>query len=223
MGRVIALLFHDRGTRRGWVVSSTPWPHFTPGKDPVPIYRRLVGPQGRSGWAENLVPTGIRSQTVQPVVSRYTNWATQPTEMWVTQRFVLCPQFLFTGILFERVHVWTELDQARQTCRWAKRQTTVYDTCAWEAPGLRVVLPSPCSTEAEVGEMVLVGGVTYCCNRFRLNFSSCTRSQFSLLYNFLVANRTFKKMCILKCYYCLHWWWLIENKNICDTNNNKKQ
>jgi len=37
VGRVLALLFHDRGTRRGWVVSSTPRPHFTPGKDPVPI------------------------------------------------------------------------------------------------------------------------------------------------------------------------------------------
>jgi len=37
VGRGIALLFHDRGTRMGWVVSSTPWPHFTPGKDPVPI------------------------------------------------------------------------------------------------------------------------------------------------------------------------------------------
>jgi len=35
--RGIALLFHDRGTRRGWVVSSTPRPHFTPGKDPVSI------------------------------------------------------------------------------------------------------------------------------------------------------------------------------------------
>jgi len=35
--RGIALLFHDRGTRRGWVVSSTPRPHFTPGKDLVPI------------------------------------------------------------------------------------------------------------------------------------------------------------------------------------------
>jgi len=31
VGRGIALLFHDRGTRR---VSSTPWPHFTPRKDP---------------------------------------------------------------------------------------------------------------------------------------------------------------------------------------------
>jgi len=32
VGWGIALLFHDRGTRRGWVVSSTPRPHFTPGK-----------------------------------------------------------------------------------------------------------------------------------------------------------------------------------------------
>jgi len=37
VGRGIALLFHDRGTRRGLVVSSTPLPHFTPGKNPVPV------------------------------------------------------------------------------------------------------------------------------------------------------------------------------------------
>jgi len=35
--RGIALLFHDYGTRRGWGVSVTPRPLFTPGKDPVPI------------------------------------------------------------------------------------------------------------------------------------------------------------------------------------------
>jgi len=39
---------------------------FLPGKTRYPFYRRLVGPQGRSGRAENLVPTGIRSRTVQP-------------------------------------------------------------------------------------------------------------------------------------------------------------
>ena len=38
-----------------------------------PLYRRLGGLQGRSGRAENVVPTGIRSRTVQPVVSRYTD------------------------------------------------------------------------------------------------------------------------------------------------------
>ena len=50
-----------------------------PGKTRYPFYRRLGGPQGRSGWSENLVPTGIRSRTVQPVVSRYTDWATGHT------------------------------------------------------------------------------------------------------------------------------------------------
>ena len=50
-----------------------------PGKTQYPLYRRLGGPQVRSGWAENLVPTGIWSRTVQPVVSRYTDWATRPT------------------------------------------------------------------------------------------------------------------------------------------------
>jgi len=32
-----------------------------PGKTRYPLYRRLGGPQGRSGQAKNLVPTGIRS------------------------------------------------------------------------------------------------------------------------------------------------------------------
>ena len=37
VGRGVALLFYDRGARRVWVISSAPWQHFTPGKDPVPI------------------------------------------------------------------------------------------------------------------------------------------------------------------------------------------
>jgi len=45
VGISIALLFHDRGTRRGWVVSSTPRPHFTPGIDPVPISQEAGWPQ----------------------------------------------------------------------------------------------------------------------------------------------------------------------------------
>ena len=44
VGRGIAVLFHDRGTRRGWVVSSTPRLHFTPRKDLVPILQE-------AGWA----------------------------------------------------------------------------------------------------------------------------------------------------------------------------
>jgi len=105
------------------------WPAARPGrtlppwKTRYPFYRRLGGPQGRSGRAENLVPAGIPSRTVQPrssvaiptelpgppwtfeyfskkkikkiqvslksravqpVVSRYTDWATRSTfNIWV--------------------------------------------------------------------------------------------------------------------------------------------
>ena len=49
------------------------------GKTRYPLYRRLGGPQGRSGRAENLAPPGFDPWTVQPVVSHYTDWATRPT------------------------------------------------------------------------------------------------------------------------------------------------
>ena len=55
MGRGIALLFHDRGTRREWVVSSTPRSHFTPGKEPVPILQEAE-------WTPGPVWTGGRSR-----------------------------------------------------------------------------------------------------------------------------------------------------------------
>jgi hypothetical protein len=60
--RIIALLIHDHGTRRGWRVSVTPWPLFTPGKNAVPIVQE-AGWATRPVWtgAENLAPTGIRS------------------------------------------------------------------------------------------------------------------------------------------------------------------
>jgi len=58
--------------------AASPGRTLPPGKIRYPFYRRLGGPQGRSGRAENLVPTGIRSRTVQPVVSPYTDWATRP-------------------------------------------------------------------------------------------------------------------------------------------------
>jgi len=60
--RGIALLFLDHGTRKGWVVSFTSRPIFTPGKDLVPIVQEAGWAPG-SVWtgAENLTPTGIRS------------------------------------------------------------------------------------------------------------------------------------------------------------------
>jgi hypothetical protein len=62
VGRGIALFFHYRGNRRGWLVSSTPRPHFTPGKDPVPILQeagrtlRLVWTGGKSRPHRDPIP-----------------------------------------------------------------------------------------------------------------------------------------------------------------------
>ena len=39
---------------------------FTPRNTRYLLYKKLGGPQGRYGRVENLVPTGIRSRTVQP-------------------------------------------------------------------------------------------------------------------------------------------------------------
>ena len=63
----IALLFHDRGTRRGWVVSSTSRPHFTPGRDPVPIVQE-------AGWAPGRKissPPGFDPEPSSPCQSLY--------------------------------------------------------------------------------------------------------------------------------------------------------
>jgi len=68
VGRGIALLFHDRTRRGGECSAARPGHTLPPGKTRYPFYRRLDGPQGRFGRAENLVPTGIRSRTVQLVV-----------------------------------------------------------------------------------------------------------------------------------------------------------
>jgi hypothetical protein len=47
-----------------------------PGMTRYPLYRRLGGPQG---WSRRMLkislPPGFDPQTVQPVASRYTDWA----------------------------------------------------------------------------------------------------------------------------------------------------
>ena len=53
--------------------ASRPGHTLPSGKTWYPFYRRLGGTEGWSGRAENLVPTGIQSRTVQSVVSRYTD------------------------------------------------------------------------------------------------------------------------------------------------------
>jgi hypothetical protein len=73
--RGIGLPFHDHGTRRGQGSASRPGRSLPPGKTRYPLYRRLGGPQGRSGQGRKISPTpGFDPRTVQPVASRYTDW-----------------------------------------------------------------------------------------------------------------------------------------------------
>ena len=52
------------------------------GKTQSPLYRRLGGPQGWSGQVRKISPpVGFNPRTVQPVASRYTDHATQPTHL----------------------------------------------------------------------------------------------------------------------------------------------
>ena len=47
-----------------------------PGKTRYPLYRRLGGPQGRSGRVRKISSLpGFDPRTVQPVASSYTDWA----------------------------------------------------------------------------------------------------------------------------------------------------
>ena len=61
VGRGIALLFNDSGTRRGLVVSSTTRPYFSRGKDLVPIVQEAGWAPGQVWTGGKSLPTGIRS------------------------------------------------------------------------------------------------------------------------------------------------------------------
>jgi hypothetical protein len=77
--RGIALLFLEHGTRRGEGSASRPSSSLPPGNTRYPLYRRLGGPQGRSGQVRKISPPpGFHPRTVQPVASRYTDYATRP-------------------------------------------------------------------------------------------------------------------------------------------------
>ena len=55
-----------------------------PGKTRYTLYWRLGGHQGRSGQVRNISSSpGIDPRTVQPVASRYTDYATRPTRLFI--------------------------------------------------------------------------------------------------------------------------------------------
>ena len=76
--RDIAILSLDHGTRRGEGSASRPGRSLPPGKTRYLLYRRLGGPQGQSGHVRKISPPpGFDPRTIQPVASRYTDYATR--------------------------------------------------------------------------------------------------------------------------------------------------
>jgi len=119
VGRGIALLFMTAALEGGeWSVARS-GRTLPPGKTRHPFYRRLGGPQGRSGRPDNLVPTGIWSRTVQLVVIRYTDWATGPT---LIHKYI----YIYIYILF-----YYPFNQFNKTIRKGRRglkQLMIYKT-----------------------------------------------------------------------------------------------
>ena len=57
---------------------------FTPGKTRHSLYRKLGGPQGRSGRMRKMSPNpGFEPRTVQPVASLYTDWVILPNSILI--------------------------------------------------------------------------------------------------------------------------------------------
>jgi len=137
VGTGIAVLFHDRGTRRGWVVSSTPRLHFTPWKDPVPILQE-------AGWVPGPVWTGGKSRPHRdsipdrPARSQSLYRLSYRTTMYQCVRFILFwndTLHVSDGLSvhhqqFKTVHTATGFCQTDTAiCLLASRQQCLFDCC----------------------------------------------------------------------------------------------
>ena len=116
VGRGIALLFHDRGTRRGWVVSSTPRPQFTPGERLIThCTGGWVGPRvGLDGRKISSPPGSIPDRPARSSVAI-------PTEL---------PWSFDNNTSKTKVSIhWTLHSQANNT--WRRTSTIPFDYFAW--------------------------------------------------------------------------------------------
>jgi len=98
--RGIALLFLDHGTRRGWGVSVTRQPLFTPRKDPVPIVQE-------AGWAPGPVWTGAESLT--PTGIRYPDRPARSQSLYRLSYPAHIGEYYFSQISFCEVRLFVNL------------------------------------------------------------------------------------------------------------------
>ena len=85
--------------------ASRPGCSLPPGKTRYPLYRRLGGPQGRSGQVRKISPPpGFDPRSVQPVASRYTNYAIRPTTVSLV-KVKLCNALLLMALVCTYVYL----------------------------------------------------------------------------------------------------------------------
>ena len=131
--RGIVLLFLDHGARRRWGVNVRFRPLFTPRKTRYALYRRLGGPQGRSGQVRKISPPpGFDPLTVQPVASRYTDWAIGPIQKQYVVKINLC---LFLSVVNETWSVTLREKHRLRVCDWVAEE----DIWVWEGRGNRAM------------------------------------------------------------------------------------
>ena len=85
--------------------ASRPGRSLPPGKTRYPLYRRLGGPQGRSGQVrkKSRLPPGFDARTVQLVARSYTDWATRATTWNCCLVKIRIEPKLITGLLKDTV------------------------------------------------------------------------------------------------------------------------
>jgi len=110
VGRGIALLFNDRGTRMRWVVSITPRPHFTPGKDRIPILQEAVwvpGPVWPGGKSRPHRNSMIDKHTKNKLCTKLGLFTRLYVQMFVSiWRAILCLQsyrFMYSSAMITKV------------------------------------------------------------------------------------------------------------------------
>jgi len=98
------------------------------GKTRYQFYRRLGGPQRRSGQVRKIsLPRGFDPRTVQPVTSRYTDWAIPAHKVKVTSQdiytnlkesqFWSSAPFSFDLTLLAGLSLWI------QACKWVRLES----------------------------------------------------------------------------------------------------
>ena len=122
------------------------------GKTRYPLYRRLGGPPRPVWTAKNLAPPGFDPRTVQPVVSRYTYWATRPTcDIYITVKYtyiglfkenqifcnkyyILNASFKHDPLFYMRVLLLLRIREVPSSNRFLQSLSTSTSTIPWKWP-----------------------------------------------------------------------------------------